>query len=71
MCQKYAFLTQLFGPVHRGGARLAAGLITPVELRDQLTHIRDKKVLVVKVVDATDFHGWGRCQAELSFDPST
>jgi nitric-oxide synthase len=26
-------------------------------LRDQLTPIREKKVLVVKVVDVTDFHG--------------
>lgn len=41
----------------QGGARLSKGLITPVELRDQLTYIREKKVLVVKVVDVTDFHG--------------
>lgn len=40
-----------------GGARQSKGLITPAELRDQLTHLREKKVLVVKVVDATDFHG--------------
>lgn len=41
----------------QGGARPSKGLITPTELRDQLTHIREKKVLVVKVVDVTDFHG--------------
>ena len=41
----------------QGGAKLSAGLITPSELREQLTRIRDEKVLVVKVVDATDFHG--------------
>jgi nitric-oxide synthase len=41
----------------QGGARLSKGLITPVQLRDQLTHIRERKVLVVKVVDVTDFHG--------------
>ena len=36
---------------------LSAGLITPKQLRDQLTHIREQKALVVKVVDVTDFHG--------------
>ena len=41
----------------QGGARMSQGLITPSQLREQLTHIRDKKVLVVKVVDVTDFHG--------------
>ena len=41
----------------QGGAKLSAGLITPSELREQLTRIRDEKVLVVKVVDVTDFHG--------------
>ena len=35
----------------QGGAKLSAGLITPLELREQLTRIRDEKVLVVKVVD--------------------
>ena len=39
----------------QGGAKLSAGLITPSELREQLTRIRDEKVLVVKVVDATGF----------------
>ena len=41
----------------QGGARMSQGLLTPSQLREQLTHIRDKKVLVVKVVDVTDFHG--------------
>jgi len=41
----------------QGGARLQTGLITPAQLREQLSAIREKKALVVKVVDATDFHG--------------
>ena len=41
----------------QGGARLRTGLITPAQLREQLSAIREKKALVVKVVDATDFHG--------------
>ncbi len=41
----------------QGGARLQTGLITPAQLREQLCSIREKKALVVKVVDATDFHG--------------
>jgi len=41
----------------QGGARMSQGLLTPSQLREQLTHIRDEKVLVVKVVDVTDFHG--------------
>ena len=41
----------------QGGARLQTGLITPAQLREQLCAIREKKALVVKVVDATDFHG--------------
>ena len=41
----------------QGGARLQTGLITPAQLREQLTASATKKALVVKVVDATDFHG--------------
>jgi len=41
----------------QGGLKAAPGLMTPKQLRDQLTPIREKKVLVVKVVDVTDFHG--------------
>jgi nitric-oxide synthase len=41
----------------QGGARMEAGLIAPSELRDQLAVVRTKKALVVKIVDATDFHG--------------
>jgi len=41
----------------QGGTKAAPGLITPKQLRDQLKPIREKKVLVVKVVDVTDFHG--------------
>ena len=41
----------------QGGARETSGLITPIQLRESLMHIKDKKALVVKVVDATDFHG--------------
>ena len=41
----------------QGGVKASPGLITPKELRDQLKPIREKKALVVKVVDATDFHG--------------
>jgi hypothetical protein len=47
-------------------SRYTEGLITPVQLRDQLTHIREKKVLVVKVVDVTDFHGGGCTAVESS-----
>ena len=41
----------------QGGLKAAPGLITPKQLRDQLKPIREKKALVVKVVDVTDFHG--------------
>ena len=41
----------------QGGLKAAPGLITPKQLRDQLKTIRERKALVVKVVDVTDFHG--------------
>ena len=41
----------------QGGIKAAPGLITPKQLRDSLKEIRERKTLVVKVVDVTDFHG--------------
>jgi len=41
----------------QGGIKAARGLIAPRELRESLKEIRERKTLVVKVVDVTDFHG--------------